>query len=196
MLPLFPLKLAVLPKEVLPLHIFEERYKKMVTECINANSLFGMIYREKGEFSKIGCAVKVYKTLNKYDDGKYDILIEGCYRFKIINYMKKNDLWFADIKEIDEHYDLMDPKIFNYILDKYLKVLLTNNANQNIQNELDKSISFDFTKNLVIPTQIKQEFLELEDEFSRMKYIENFLDNILNSDTRNLNLSVKDKELN
>ena len=196
MLPLFPLKLAVLPKEILPLHIFEERYKKMITECINANSLFGMIYREKGEFSKIGCAVKVFKTLNKYDDGKYDILIEGCYRFKIINYMKKNDLWFADIKEIDEHYDLMDPKIFNYILDKYLKVLLSNNANQNIQDELDKSISFDFTKNLVIPNQIKQEFLELQDEFSRMKYIENFLDNILNSNSSNLNLSVKDKELN
>ena len=196
MLPLFPLKLAVLPKEILPLHIFEERYKKMITESINTNSLFGMIYREKGEFSKIGCAVKVYKILNKYDDGKYDILIEGCYRFKIINYMKKNDLWFADIKEIDEHYDLMDPKIFNYILDKYLKVLLSNNANQNIQDELNKSNSFDFTKNLVIPTQIKQEFLELEDEFSRMKYIENFLDNILNSNSSNLNLSVKDKELN
>ena len=140
--------------------------------------------------------LKIYKTLNKYDDGKYDILIEGCYRFKIINYMKKNDLWFADIKEIDEHYDLMDPKIFNYILDKYLKVLLSNNANQNIQDELNKSISFDFTKNLVIPTQIKQEFLELEDEFARMKYIENFLDNILKSDSSNLNLSVKDKELN
>ena len=196
MLPLFPLKLAVLPKEVLPLHIFENRYKKMITECISANSLFGMIYREKGEFSKIGCAAKVYKILNKYDDGKYDILIEGCYRFKVINYMKKNDLWFADIKEIDEHYDLMDPKIFNYILDKYLKVLLSNNANQNIQNELNKSNSFDFTKNLVIPTQIKQEFLELENEFLRMKYIENFLDNILNSDPRNINLSVKDKELN
>ena len=195
-LPLFPLKLAVLPKEILPLHIFEDRYKKMVSNSINTDSLFGIIYREKGQFSKIGCAVKVYKTLNKYDDGKYDILVRGQYRFKIINYMKKNDSWYADIEEIDEHYDLVDPKIFNYILDKYLKVLLSNNANQNIQDELDKSISFDFTKNLIIPTQIKQEFLELEDEFSRMKYIENFLDNILNSDTRNLNLSVKDKELN
>tara|TARA_B100002051_G_C16710199_1_gene626173 strand:- start:490 stop:1083 length:594 start_codon:yes stop_codon:yes gene_type:complete len=195
-LPLFPLKLAVLPKEILPLHIFEDRYKKMVSNSINTDSLFGIIYREKGQFSKIGCAVKVYKTLNKYDDGKYDILVRGQYRFKIINYMKKNDSWYADIEEIDEHYDLVDPKIFNYILDKYLKVLLSNNANQNIQDELDKSISFDFTKNLVIPTQIKQEFLELEDEFSRMKYIENFLDNILNSDSSNLNLSVKDKELN
>ena len=90
----------------------------------------------------------------------------------------------------------MDPKIFNYILDKYLKVLLSNNANQNIQDELNKSISFDFTKNLVIPTQIKQEFLELEDEFARMKYIENFLDNILKSESSNVHLSVKDKELN
>tara|TARA_B100002051_G_C16737273_1_gene641974 strand:- start:92 stop:685 length:594 start_codon:yes stop_codon:yes gene_type:complete len=194
--PLFPLKLSVLPKEVLPLHIFEERYKKMITDCIKTNSLFGIIYKDKGEFSKIGCAVKIYKVLNKYEDGKYDILIEGCYRFKIINYMKKNNIWFGEIKEIDEHYDLMDPKIFNYILDKYLKVLLSNNANQNIQEELDKSNSFDFTKNLVIPSQIKKEFLELEDEFTRMKYIENFLDNLLNSNSNNINLSVKDKVLN
>ena len=196
MLPLFPLKLAVLPKEVLPLHIFEDRYKEMIAECISGDSLFGMIYREKGEFSKIGCAVKVYKTLNKYEDGKYDILIKVCYRFKVINYMKKNNLWYGEIKEIDEHYDLMDPKIFNYILDKYLKVLLSNNANQNIQDELNKSISFDFTKNLIIPTQIKQEFLELDDEFSRMKYIEKFLDTILNSDNNTMNLSIKDKVLN
>ena len=196
MLPLFPLKLAVLPKEVLPLHIFEDRYKEMIAECISGDSLFGMIYREKGEFSKIGCAVKVYKTLNKYEDGKYDILIKECYRYKIINYMKKNNLWYGEIKEIDEHYDLMDPKIFNYILDKYLKVLLSNNANQNIQDELNKSISFDFTKNLIIPTQIKQEFLELDDEFSRMKYIEKFLDTILNSDNNTMNLSIKDKVLN
>ena len=123
MLPLFPLKLAVLPKEVLPLHIFEDRYKEMIAECISGDSLFGMIYREKGEFSKIGCAVKVYKTLNKYEDGKYDILIKGCYRFKVINYMKKNNLWYGEIKEIDEHYDLMDPKIFNYIFSNFIDFL-------------------------------------------------------------------------
>ncbi len=196
MIPLFPLKLAVLPKEILPLHIFEDRYKNMVTECISNKTPFGMIYREKGEFSKIGCAVKVYKTLNKYDDGKYDILVEGCYRFKILNYIKKNDLWHGEIQEINEHYDLMDPKIFNYILDKYLKVLLSNNANLNIQDELNKTNSFDFTKDLVIPTSIKQEFLELDDEFSRMKYIEKFLDTVINSNSKKENFNLKDKTLN
>ena len=177
-------KISSFTKEILPLHIFEDRYKNMVTHCISNETPFGMIYREKGEFSKIGCAVKVYKTLNKYDDGKYDILVEGCFRFKILNYIKKDDLWHGEIQEIDEHYDLMDPKIFNYILDKYLKVLLSNNANLNIQDELNKTNSFDFTKNLVIPTPIKQEFLELDDEFSRMKYIEKFLDTVINSNSK------------
>ena len=77
--PLFPLKLSVLPKEVLPLHIFEERYKKMITDCIKTNSLFGIIYKDKGEFSKIGCAVKIYKVLNKYEDGKYDATCGNFY---------------------------------------------------------------------------------------------------------------------
>ena len=196
MLPLFPIKICVLPKEILPLHIFEDRYKEMISDCISKKTMFGIIYKEKGEFSKIGCAVNVHKVLNKYDDGKYDILIKGIHRFKIINFSKKNDLWFGDVKIIDEHYDLMDPKIFNFILDKYLKVLLLANPNQDIQTEINKSNSFDFTKHLVIPTQIKQDFIELEDEFARMRYIENFLDTVLNSSSKDQNIPFKDKKIN
>jgi len=77
MIPLFPLKISILPQEVLPLHIFEDRYKKMVSNCIENKHLFGMIYRDKGQFSNIGCSVKIHKTLNSYDDGKYDILVQG-----------------------------------------------------------------------------------------------------------------------
>ena len=72
---------------------------------------------------------------------------------------------------IDEKYDYMDKKIFSQILDKYLQVLLSYNVNHNIQNEINKTKSFDFTKDVVIPTALKQEFLELEDEFQRMIFI-------------------------
>ena len=164
MLPLFPLKIAVLPKEIIPLHIFEERYKKMITECINANSLFGMIYREKGEFSKIGCAVKIYKTLNKYEDGKYDILIEGCYRFRIINYMKKNDLWFADIKEIDEHYDLMDPKISKLLGDTKIDLFhYDSDKNYSGRDFAIKTLRNNFSPNSIIIFDDIQDNLHFKD---------------------------------
>ncbi len=196
MIPLFPLKISILPQEVLPLHIFEDRYKKMVSNCIENKHLFGMIYRDKGQFSNIGCSVKIHKTLNSYDDGKYDILVQGQKRFKVVNFIKKTDSWYGEIESINENYDLIDQTSFNVILDKYLKVLLSLNVNHNIQSEIVKTKSFDFTKDLIIPNSLKQEFLELEDESSRMQYIDQFLDTILKNSDNQSNSPLKDNILN
>ena len=196
MIPLFPLKISVLPKEILPLHIFENRYKEMISNSIDSGQAFGMIYRDKGQFSNIGCSVKVHQTINTYPDGKCDILIKGIERFKVINYIQKKGSWFAEIESIDEKFDFMDSKSFNVIHDKYLKVLLSLNVNHNIQEEIKKTISFDFTKDLIIPTSLKQEFLELEDECSRMQYIENFLDSIMKNSNSTKNLTINDKVFN
>lgn len=196
MIPLFPIKISVLPKEILPLHIFENRYKEMISNSIDNNKAFGIIYRDKGQFSNIGCTAKVYKTINAYPDGKYDILIKGLERFRVINFIKKKESWFGEIEDIDEKFDFMDSKIFNVIHDKYLKVLLSLDVNHNIQEEIKKTISFDFTKDLIIPTSLKQEFLELEDECSRMHYIENFLDSIIKNSNSTKNLSTIDKVFN
>jgi Lon protease-like protein len=196
MIPLFPLKISILPQEVLPLHIFEDRYKKMVSNCIENKHLFGMIYRDKGQFSNIGCSVKIHKTLNSYDDGKYDILVQGQKRFKVVNFIKKTDSWYGEIESINENYDLIDQSSFNVILDKYLKVLLSLNVNHNIQSEIIKTKSFDFTKDLIIPNSLKQEFLELEDESSRMQYIDQFLDSILKNSDKQSNSPLKDNILN
>ena len=196
MIPLFPLKISILPQEVLPLHIFEDRYKKMVSNCIENKHLFGMIYRDKGQFSNIGCSVKIHKTLNSYDDGEYDILVQGQKRFKVVNFIKKTDSWYGEIESINENYDLIDQNSFNVILDKYLKVLLSLNVNHNIQSEIVKTKSFDFTKDLIIPNSLKQEFLELEDESSRMQYIDQFLDTILKNSDNQSNSPLKDNILN
>ena len=196
MIPLFPIKIAILPEEILPLHIFEDRYKKMISESISSNQPFGIIYKDKGQISNIGCAVCINKIINKYEDGKYDILVKGQYRFKITKSFKKENLWHAQIKTIDERYDYMDQKIFAQILDKYLQVLLSYNINHNIQNEMTKTKSFDFTKDVVIPTPLKQEFLELEDEPQRMIFIEQFLDSIISNSDQVKTLNFKDKILN
>ena len=196
MIPLFPLKISILPQEILPLNIFEDRYKKMIYNSIENNQIFGMIYRDKGQFSNIGCTVKVHKTLNSYSDGKYDILVKGLNRFRVINYVKKDDTWLGEIEDIDEKFEFMDSKIFNVIHDKYLKVLLSLNVDHNIQEEIKKTISFDFTKDLIIPNLLKQEFLELEDGCLRMQYIENFLDSIIKNSNSTKNLSIKDKVFN
>jgi len=82
-IPLFPLGLVLLPQMPLPLHIFEERYKSMIGECIDRNKVFGIVYFNGTDIQAIGCTASIQKILKRYDDGRLDILTKGENRFQI-----------------------------------------------------------------------------------------------------------------
>jgi Lon protease-like protein len=88
-LPAFPLKTILLPGEVSKLHIFEERYKELVTDCINNNASFAIPFFENGKMSQYGCEVKIKNVIKEYDDGKKDVLVECVRIFKIIEYSEQ-----------------------------------------------------------------------------------------------------------
>ena len=175
---LFPINVSILPDELMPLHIFEDRYKKMVLESLEKNKEFGIIYKDDQNMKNIGCSVSIKKVYQKYDDGKYDILIQGEKRFEIKSLFKESELLIGEVKFLNEFYEKADKNKFNKVLDKYLKLLLTFKIDHDIQSEMNKNKSFDFTKNILIPNNIKQDFLELEDESDRILFIDNFLDTI------------------
>ena len=177
-IPLFPLNLVALPKEKVPLHIFEEKYKNMITDCIKNKNPFGIIRIEGEEIADIGCSMNVYKVIKKHTNGEYDIICKGIERFKIHKINKKSELWYADISFFNEDYNSIKKEYFDQILDKYLKLLISTNAKINIQNEVDKKNSFDFTKNVILPREIKQIFLNLNNEKERLDFINQFLDSI------------------
>jgi len=195
-IPLFPINISILPEEKIPLHIFEERYKKMVKKCIANKTSFGIIYKNKEKLYDIGTTVKVIKIYKKYDDDRYDLMVEGQKRFKVINFIKNRSLWYAEIQYFNEQYDKVDEIKFSKTLDKYLKLLLTLNIDHDIQSEINKTKSFDFTKNILIPTDIKQEFLELKNESHRIDYINNFLDSIIQKSKKKNTDMKKGKILN
>ncbi len=90
LLPLFPLETVLLPGEVLPLHIFEERYQVMIRECLahpareTRHGEFGVVLSKETEISNIGCTAKVIELKRKYPDGRMDILTEGKRRFEVL----------------------------------------------------------------------------------------------------------------
>jgi len=177
-IPLFPINISILPDELVPLHIFEDRYKKMITESLEKNKEFGIIYKENKNMKNIGCSVSIKKVYQKYDDGKYDILIQGEKRFEIKSLFKESELLIGEVEFLNEFYEKADKNKFNKVLDKYLKLLLTFKIDHDIQSEMNKKKSFDFTKNILIPNNIKQDFLELENESDRISFIDDFLDTI------------------
>jgi Lon protease-like protein len=75
--PLFPLGLVALPTEVVPLHIFEERYKAMIGECIDHEREFGIVWLADDGLHEVGCACRVDRVVERLDDGRLNIIARG-----------------------------------------------------------------------------------------------------------------------
>lgn len=82
-IPLFPLGIVALPGLPIPLHIFEERYKLMVGECLEQDRPFGIVFFSGGRLQNAGCTVRVIQLIKRYEDGRMDILTRGENRFLI-----------------------------------------------------------------------------------------------------------------
>lgn len=90
LLPLFPLEIVLFPEEPLPLYIFEDRYKLMIGECLEAKAAgsslqeFGIVCAKGQELHTVGCAARIVNVTRKYEDGRMDIFTFGTRRFEIL----------------------------------------------------------------------------------------------------------------
>ena len=81
--PLFPLGLVALPTELVPLHIFEERYKTMIGRCLEEGSEFGIVWMAEDGLRPIGCACEVAEVLERMEDGRINLIARGTRPFRI-----------------------------------------------------------------------------------------------------------------
>ena len=81
---LFPLQLVLLPTERVPLHIFEERYRELIGECLDSGDEFGLVYADDDGVRDIGTRARVTEVLARLADGRMDVLVEGGARFRIL----------------------------------------------------------------------------------------------------------------
>ena len=80
---LFPLELVLLPSERVPLHIFEDRYKELIGECLDEGSEFGLILEDEDGLREIGTSTAVLEVIHSFDDGRMNMLVEGRDRFRV-----------------------------------------------------------------------------------------------------------------
>src|SRR5215210_1899175 len=101
-IPLFPLNVVLMPGAPLPLHIFEDRYKQMVDECLEAESEFGMVLADEAGTREVGCTARIVEMIERYEDGRMVILVEGSRRFKLNNVMTGKPYYVGEIEYIEE----------------------------------------------------------------------------------------------
>jgi len=104
----------------LPLHIFEDRYKEMVGEAIDAKSEFGIVLAKDDGIVNAGCTVMVEEVLKTYPDGRLDILTRGIRRFEIVDlnqektYLRGEVQFFDDDEPGPGPQDLRDQVLLQY----------------------------------------------------------------------------------
>lgn len=107
-LPIFPLPLILLPHELLPLHIFEERYQKMLKDIALGKNMFGISlfapedeFAEKPEPGTIGCVAEIRES-QQLEDGRSNILTMGLIRYHLIGYVDAGEPYFVGDVEFFE----------------------------------------------------------------------------------------------
>src|SRR5215217_1511124 len=82
--PLFPLGIVALPGEVVPLHIFEERYKTMIERCLADESEFGIVWLSDDGLREIGCACEITEVVERDEEGRLNLLTRGTRPFRLL----------------------------------------------------------------------------------------------------------------
>lgn len=101
--PVFPLGLVLMPRMPLPLHIFEERYQLMVQQCIEQEAPFGVVLHTGTTLQSVGCLASIENVINRYDDGRLDILTVGTERFRVEAMYEEKAFLEADIDPFADH---------------------------------------------------------------------------------------------
>ena len=112
-LPLFPLDMVLLPYRRVPLHIFEDRYKQMIGECLDDNTEFGLVWGADDDFEDIGCAARIAGVLNRFPDGRMNILIEGTRRFRVIQQYEIHPYLSAFVEDVEDDDEAVDIALEN-----------------------------------------------------------------------------------
>ncbi len=97
-LPLFPLGLVLLPGELLPLHIFEERYKRLIRHCRDTGESFGIVWRQQDELAEFACTARLRTVLREYEDGRLDVVVRGEERVRILAAIVPEDIEFESLR--------------------------------------------------------------------------------------------------
>src|SRR5262245_48243914 len=105
---LFPLGIVLLPTEQIPIHIFEDRYKELIGECIEHDSEFGLVYADDDGIRDVGTRARVAEVLTRFDDGRLNILVEGGERFRLDELTDGRTFHTGQVSALEDEDDAAD----------------------------------------------------------------------------------------
>jgi len=174
LLGLFPLGIVLLPGEVVPLHIFEERYKKLIGERLEEGE-FGIVLADEDSVRECGTAARVTQLIEEMDDGSMNILVKGGRRFRIIEVREPADSETDYLSAEVEFYRDSQPEgssaLQKAVLEVFARMLVLMDVEDPEEPAGEGPLSFRVAGAVDFGAPLKQELLESLSEEQRLEML-------------------------
>jgi Lon protease-like protein len=169
--PLFPLGVVALPSELVPLHIFEERYKTMIARCLEEESEFGIVWMADDGLRPIGCACEIAEVLERMPDGRLNLVVRGTRPFRI--QARQDELAFpaGTVEFLDDRAEEVDAGAAGEAHAAYADLVEQATDKAPDPDELAGMSAYEMAATVEFGLDAKQGLLDLRSESARLKLV-------------------------
>ena len=174
---LFPLGVVLLPTEQLPLHIFEERYKELIAECLEHDDEFGLVYADDDGLRDIGTRARVTEVLTRFEDGRLNILVEGGERFRLSELTDGRSFSTGVVTAIDDEDDPAETPAVDEALRLFEVLRELTGSEVDSPDRTSPQLSYALAGKVELPADDKLALLGETSERLRMELVQDLLSN-------------------
>jgi Lon protease-like protein len=171
---IFALPTVLVPGERMPLHIFEDRYKQLIDDCVDHDQEFLLLYADEVGTRELGCAARVEEVLERFDDGRLNIVVEGTALLRVVEITRGQTYTTAMADEAAE--DLAVTQETEPLLELYRQIAAAGGGDP--EEDLlasGRPLSYAIMARVDFPAAEKQRVLELRSESERLMAIVDLL---------------------
>ncbi len=169
--PLFPLGLVALPTELVPLHIFEERYKTMIGRCLEEKSEFGIVWMAEDGLRPIGCACEIAEVLERMEDGRINLIARGTRPFRIEARQDELPYPAGTVEFLDDRAEETDPELAQDAHRAYADLVDQATDRTPDMEEIGAMSAYQMAATVEFGLDAKQGLLDLRSETARLRLV-------------------------
>ena len=172
---LFPLGIVLLPTEQLPLHVFEERYKELIGECIEGDGEFGLVYADDDGLRDFGTRARVVEVLTRFEDGRLNILVEGGERFRLTELTDGRSFNTGLVSSLEDVDDPADTPAVDEALRLFDALREVTQSSVEVPERTSPQLSFALAAKVELPPDAKLALLGETSERLRLEQVQELL---------------------
>lgn len=180
-IPIFPLAIVVYPGEQLNLHIFELRYKQLITECIQQKKPFGIPTVIDQKMQDYGSLVEIVEVSKAYDNGEIDIKTRGEKVFRILEIIKEvpDKLYSGAIVNYPENQEQGNVELMRRVLAGIRDLHRLLKVTKEFTKPDEAINSYDVAHHAGMSLEEEYELLGLMEELQRQEYLKRHLTKVI-----------------